>query len=76
VISSTKYFSAMSNKLSELSEKTCAVCGRKLLPQEIRINELSRKSIAKRIRYLCAQCRKREYDQYVKAMKELIEKNG
>jgi len=56
-----------------LSEKVCAVCGKVLSPKEVRINELRRSAFKKR-RYLCARCRQREYEQYVKEMKNLIKK--
>lgn len=58
-----------------MSEKVCAVCGRALLPREIRINERSRRSTLKRTRYLCSRCRRREYEQYVRDVKKLIEKS-
>lgn len=58
-----------------LSEKVCAVCGKVLSPKEIRICELRSRSTSRRkTRYLCARCRQREYEEYVKAMKKLIEK--
>ena len=55
--------------------KVCAVCGKTLMPYEIRLNESSLMSPSKRLRYLCSQCRKREYEEYVRAVKELIEKS-
>jgi len=58
----------------ELSDKVCTVCGRLLRPSEVRINELSRRGPSKRIRYVCSNCRKIEYEQYQKAVRELIEK--
>ena len=57
-----------------MSGKACAVCGRLLRPPEVRINELSRRGPSKRIRYICSNCRKIEYEQYQKAVRELIEK--
>jgi len=58
-----------------LSEKVCAVCGKALLPKEIRISELRRRSTLKKTRYLCSRCRRREYEEYVKAVKDLIKKS-
>jgi len=57
-----------------LSRKVCAVCGKELSPKEIRINEMGRKTSLKKTRYLCTSCRRREYEQYIKAVKELIKK--
>jgi len=57
-----------------MSEKVCAVCGKVLSPQEIRLNELGRRSAIRRRRYLCTECRQREYDEYMKAMNDLIKK--
>jgi hypothetical protein len=62
-------------EIMELSEKVCAVCGRVLLPREIRLIELGRRSNLKKVRYLCTKCRKLEYEEYLKAVKELIEKS-
>jgi len=58
-----------------LSRKVCAVCGKELLPREIRIIEMGRRTALKRTRYLCTSCRRREYEQYIKAVKELIKKS-
>jgi len=58
-----------------LSEKVCAVCGKALSAEEIRINELkSRSAFRRRTRYLCSHCRQRDYEDYMKEMKKLIEK--
>jgi hypothetical protein len=58
-----------------LSEKVCAVCGKTLTPKEIRINGLRRGSSSRRkTKRLCSRCRQREYEEYMKAMKKLIEK--
>jgi Holliday junction resolvase RusA-like endonuclease len=57
-----------------MSEKVCAVCGKALSHKEIRINEIGRQSVIKKKRYLCAECRRRDYDEYMKAMKDLIKK--
>jgi Holliday junction resolvase RusA-like endonuclease len=57
-----------------MSEKVCAVCGKTLSKQEIRINEIGRRSAIKKKRYLCTECRRRDYDEYMKAMKDLIKK--
>jgi hypothetical protein len=59
-----------------LSEKVCAVCGKPLTPEEIRIIQLTRRSPMRRSRYLCADCRKKEYERYLKEVKELVEKEG
>ena len=50
------------------------VCGKVLEPNEVRVVERQRRSFKRRIRYLCAVCRKREYENYVKSIKKLIEK--
>lgn len=57
-----------------MSEKTCAVCGKVLTPEEIRINERRVRSSMRKTRYLCSNCRQREYNQYIKSIKELIKK--
>ena len=57
-----------------MSSKVCAVCGRELTLTEIRINDMGRKTSFKRTRYLCTSCRRRDYEQYIKAVKELIKK--
>ncbi|MGQ9680543.1 MAG: hypothetical protein ACUVV4_07245 [Candidatus Bathyarchaeia archaeon] len=57
-----------------MSEKVCCICGRKLNDSEIKINEISKRGPLKRGKYICSKCRKIEYEQYVKAVKELIEK--
>jgi hypothetical protein len=57
-----------------MSEQRCAVCGKVLEPNEVRVVERQRRSFKRRFRYLCAVCRKREYENYVKSIKKLIEK--
>jgi len=57
-----------------LSVKVCAVCGKELTPTEIRINDMGKKTSLKKTRYLCTVCRRRDYEQYVKAVRELIKK--
>jgi hypothetical protein len=57
-----------------MSEKTCAVCGKVLKPEEIRINERRFSSGMRKTRYLCSSCRQMEYNRYTKALKELIKK--
>ncbi len=57
-----------------MSEKVCAVCGKPLTPEELRIIQLSRRSPLRRSKYLCADCRKKEYERYLKEVKELVEK--
>ena len=52
-----------------MSEIRCAVCGRVLEPKEIRIVERSLRRSTRKSRYLCAACRKKEYDDYVDSIK-------
>ena len=59
-----------------MSKKRCAVCGKVLKPVEIRVVERNRGVSKRRSRYMCAVCRKREYENYVKSVKDLIEKNS
>ncbi len=59
-----------------MSEKTCAVCGKTLTPREVRINEMRRTTSLKKLRYLCERCRQREYQEYMREMKKLMEKTG
>ena len=56
-----------------MSEPRCAVCGKKLEPHEVKINErgISRRSTLKR--YLCIRCRKDDYNQYQKSIQELFQ---
>jgi len=68
-----KVFNPRNKKDTGLSEKVCAVCGKALTPKEIQINEL-RSASRRRKRYLCSRCRRREYEDYMKEMKRLIEK--
>lgn len=58
----------------ELSEKVCAVCGKPLTLEELKIVQLTRRSPIRRSRYLCAECRRKEYERYLKEVKELVEK--
>lgn len=60
--------------LDGLSEKVCAVCGKPLTSEELRIIQLTRRSPMRRSRYLCTNCRKKEYERYLKEVKELVEK--
>jgi hypothetical protein len=57
-----------------MSEKHCAVCGKILEPIEIRIIERRRKSSRRKSRYLCAVCRRREYENYMNSINKLIDK--
>jgi len=57
-----------------MSEKHCAVCGKILEPNEIRIIERRHKSSRRKSKYLCTVCRRREYENYVNSIKKLIEK--
>lgn len=57
-----------------MSEKTCAVCGKVLTPEEVRINERRVKSGLRKRRYLCIGCRRKEYNAYTNSIKKLIEK--
>ncbi|MDP6048912.1 MAG: hypothetical protein QGG23_05660 [Candidatus Bathyarchaeota archaeon] len=57
-----------------MSKPNCAVCGKKLEPNEVRINErgIIRRSALKR--YLCLRCRRDDYNQYQLSINELIKK--
>jgi len=57
-----------------MSEIRCAVCGKALEPKEIRIAERSLRRTTRKSRYLCAACRKKEYDDYVDSIQKLIKK--
>lgn len=57
-----------------MSEKTCAVCGKVLEPDEVRLNERSYRVGRRRSRYLCRNCRQKEYNSYTESIKKLIEK--
>jgi len=57
-----------------MPDKTCAVCGKILSQEEIRINERRVGSGARKRRYLCINCRQREYNHYMRSIKKLIEK--
>jgi len=57
-----------------MSEITCAVCGKVLEPDEIRLNERSRRAGRRRSKYLCRACRQKEYNNYTESIKKLIEK--
>jgi transposase len=57
-----------------MSEKTCAVCGKVLDQNEIRINERDFRPGMRRKRYLCFSCRQKEYNNYMASIKKLIEK--
>jgi hypothetical protein len=59
-----------------MSEKRCAVCGKVLEPVEVRVVERNRGVSKRRSRYMCTVCRKREYENYVKSIKDLVEKNS
>jgi len=58
----------------DMSGKTCAVCGKALEPNEIRINERSTRPGARKSRYLCFNCRRKEYNNYQDSIRKLIEK--
>jgi hypothetical protein len=52
--------------------KICAVCGRELSEEDIRIIERRRiLTPSRRIRYLCSECRKKEYQRYIKELERL-----
>lgn len=57
-----------------MSKKTCAVCGKALTPEEIRINERRVGSSLRKKRYLCISCRRKEYNTYTDLIKKIIEK--
>ena len=53
--------------------RRCAVCGRELTEEEVRIIERRRiVTPSRRIRYLCSDCRKREYQAYMGEIRKLI----
>jgi hypothetical protein len=47
-----------------------------LTPVEVRVVERNRGVSKRRSRYMCAVCRKREYENYIKSITDLIEKNS
>lgn len=52
--------------------KVCAVCGRELSEEDIKIVEGRRiLTPSRRIRYLCSECRRREYQRYIKELERL-----
>ncbi len=59
-----------------MSEVKCAVCGRVLEPDEIRLNKRSFRVGRRRSRYLCRDCRQKEYDSYTNSIKKLIEEKS
>jgi len=54
------------------SKTKCAVCGKILEPVEIKVIE--RQSMLSKRKYLCASCRKIEYNNYIESVKKLVEK--
>ena len=61
-------------KTAEMSGKSCAVCGKILDDTEIRINERKLGSRRTNPRYLCRECRKKEYNNYTESIQRLIDK--
>jgi hypothetical protein len=59
-----------------MSGKTCAVCGKVLDPDEVKINERRIRVGRRRSRYLCRSCRQKEYNGYTNSIKKLIEKKS
>ncbi len=57
-----------------MSKKACAVCGKVLDQNEIRINERGFRPGMRTKRYLCLSCRQKEYNHYMDSIKKLIEK--
>ncbi len=58
-----------------MSDKSCAICKKELTEREIRINERGRRRrLTSRRRYLCSKCRQKEYEDYQKSIKDIIEK--
>lgn len=53
-----------------MSQK-CAVCDKLLDETEIRLNN---RGFRRNKRYLCKGCRKKEYDNYTRSIKDLITK--
>ncbi len=58
----------------EMSSKTCVVCGKALDATEIRLNERRIGSRRRSPRYLCRECRRKEYNNYTDSIQKLIEK--
>ncbi|NQT08339.1 hypothetical protein HQ586_04615 [Candidatus Bathyarchaeota archaeon] len=58
----------------DMSEVNCVVCGQALTPQEKKINERRIGVGLKRAKYLCSNCRKREYNSYQESIEKLIKK--
>ena len=69
-----KQFSPSVKMIWCMSGKTCAACGKVLDADEIRLNERTVRVGRRRPRYLCRICRQREYNNYQRSIKELIEK--
>ncbi len=57
-----------------MSSKTCVVCGKALDAIEIRLNERRIGSRRRSPRYLCRECRRKEYNNYTDSIQKLIEK--
>jgi len=57
-----------------MAERTCAVCGKVLDASEIRLNERQMRSRSRISRYLCRNCRQKEYNNYTQSIMKLIDK--
>jgi len=57
-----------------MSGKSCAVCGKILDATEIRINQRKVGSRRRNSKYLCRECRKKEYNNYTESIHRLIDK--
>ncbi|MCW3990057.1 MAG: hypothetical protein NWE88_08295 [Candidatus Bathyarchaeota archaeon] len=57
-----------------MSEPRCAVCGKILDATEIRINQRKVGFRRRNPRYLCRECRKKEYNNYAESIQRLIDK--
>jgi len=56
--------------------KVCAVCGKVLTEEEVRIVESRNIGLrgrrTRRTRYLCSECRQKEYQSYVRELRRLF----
>lgn len=57
-----------------MTDKICAVCGKALNLNEVKINERRIGVGRRKSRYLCTSCRQKEYNGYTNSIKKLIEK--
>jgi hypothetical protein len=57
-----------------MSGESCAVCEKILDATEIRINKRKVGSRRRNPKYLCRECRKKEYNNYTESIHRLIDK--